>query len=324
MTAKPRALCLRPLADFEAVGVAVPDGVDVTYTRGDLPSRIPEDVSCLVLASAGPPLPAAVFSEAAGLRLLQYTGAGTDRVSIELAARLGCAVCNVPGASAPDVAAYVVIATGLLARNLLAGYALVRSGNFEKGRRELGPHLVRGFRGLRVGVVGLGSIGSEVTRLFHGLGASVGWFDRERLSGPAFARREPDLEALAARSDVLTIHVPLDASTAGLVGASELAALPPGAIIVNASRGGVLDEQAAVDALEAGHLGGLALDVFEQEPPDAGSAIVAAARRHPHRVLLTPHVAGVTLEASRQLFGRAWANVERVLVHGLEPCDRVA
>lgn len=323
MTRRPKVLCLRPLADFEAVGVAVPEGVDVLYTAGEVPERLAEDVSCVVLPSAGPPLAAASFSDLTALRLLQYTGAGTDRVTPEVVSRLGCAVCNVPGASAPDVAAYVVVTTGVLTRRLLAGDHFVRSGSFDAGRAELNAGKARGFRGLRAGVLGCGAIGTEVARLFHAMGASVSWFDKQPRSGLPFASAQPDLDSLAASSDVLSIHVPLDASTTGLVGAPELAALPQGAIVVNAARGGVLDEAAAIAALDRGHLGGLVLDVFEREPLEAGSPVLAAANRHPYDVVLTPHIAGVTLEASQLLFSRAWANVEGVLVHGREPHDRV-
>lgn len=322
---KCRILCLRPESDFTEVGVSVPGDLDVAY----LPDQrgvesLPPDLGCLVLPSVGRPLPESLFDGAQSLRLVQFTGAGVDRVPSAAVQRLGVAVCNVPGASAPDVAAYVVVTAGMLLRRLVVVHTLVTNGRYDDARRECSPKAVRGFRGLRVGVVGLGHIGGEVARAFHELGATPRWYDPAPVSGDGARRFEyADLPALLEWSEVVSLHVPLVSETRGLIGKEELALLPSGAILVNAARGGIVDEGAVVSALDAGHLGGVALDVYEHEPLAADSPLIAAATRHPGKLLLTPHVAGVTREASRILFERAWDNVHAVLIEGREPKHRV-
>ena len=327
-SAPPAVLCLRPRRDFEEAGVAVPDGLDVTFVADELAvAAIPPGTAGLVLPSAGARLAEDLFAGLERLRLIQYTGAGVDRVPEAVVARLGSVVCNVPGASAPDVAAYVVITAGALLRRLPLGDALTKAGRYREARAELAPAAARGFRGVTVGVVGLGGIGREVARLFEALGSRVVWADpavgETGGDSPGGWERLP-LPELLRRADVLTVHVPLTAETRGLIGAAELAALPPGAVVVQASRGGVIAEAALVEALDAGQLGGVALDVYTQEPLPADAPLLEAARRHPDRVILTPHVAGVTRDAARELYQRAWANVHQVLVAGATPRDRVA
>ena len=321
----PAVICLRPRRDFEQMGVAVPVDLDVTYFDDESGlERIGPDARAVVLPSAGPALSPEMFADARSLTLVQYTGAGIDRINDDVIAELGCAVCNVPGASAPDVASYVAVATGVLLRNLLTGDRLMKAGQFPEARGRMTPALVRGFRGLRVGVVGFGSIGLEVARTFHALGAEVMWYDPQPAATDASGLFERvDLEQLLDRSEVLSVHVPLLESTRGLIDAAALARLRPGAVVVNAARGGIIDEAALMAALDSSHLGGVVLDVFEAEPLPATSPLVAWAQGHPDRVLLTPHIAGVTPEASRVLFVEAWANVRAVLLEGSEPRHRL-
>ena len=128
---------------------------------------------------------------------------------------------------------------------------------------------------------------------------------------------------MLATSDVVTLHVPLVAATRGLIGEAELRRMPRDAILVNASRGGVVDEAALAAALEDGHLGGAVVDVYAQEPPPAQSPLLALPAGPADRVLYTPHIAGVAYEAARRLYTEAWANVRRVLVNGLPPENSV-
>ena len=321
----PSVVCLRPRRDFEQMGVAVPVDLDVTFFDDERGlERIGPDARAVVLPSAGPALSPEMFADARSLTLVQYTGAGIDRIKDDVIAELGCAVCNVPGASAPDVASYVAVATGVLLRNLITGNHLMKAGLFAEARSRMTPALVRGYRGLRVGVVGFGSIGLEVARTFHALGAEVMWYDPQPAAADASGLFERvDLEQLLERSEVLSVHVPLLESTRGLIDAAALARLRPGAVVVNAARGGIIDEAALMEALDSSHLGGVVLDVFEVEPLPATSPLVAWAQRHADRVLLTPHIAGVTPEASRVLFVEAWANVGAVLLEGSEPRHRL-
>jgi phosphoglycerate dehydrogenase-like enzyme len=131
------------------------------------------------------------------------------------------------------------------------------------------------------------------------------------------------LDRLLARSDVITVHVPLLPSTRNLLGEEQLRRMRRGALLINASRGGVVDEQALAAALAEGHLGGAAVDVYCQEPPPQDCPLLTLPPEAAGRVLLSPHIAGVTYEAARALYTQAWANVRRVLVEGLQAEHRV-
>ena len=231
------------------------------------------------------------------------------------------AVANVPAANTREVAEYVLLATGNLLRGLALADREIRAGRYREVRGRLTPAAVRSLHSATVGVVGLGQIGLAVARLFRAAGAQVGYSDpapATRLRPMSWGCRL-DLGGLLAGSDVVTLHVPLMAATRGLIGEAELRQMRPGAILVNASRGGVVNEAALAAALEDGHLGGAVLDVYTREPPPAGSPLLSLPASAADRVLYTPHIAGVAYEAARRLYTEAWANVRRVLVNGLPP-----
>ena len=187
-------------------------------------------------------------------------------------------------------------------------------------RGLLTPPAVRSLHSAAVGVVGLGQIGLAVARLFQAAGAQVGYSDpapRDPATAARLGLGLLDLGELLAGSDVVTLHVPLVPATRGLIGPAELGRMRPGAILVNASRGGVVDEAALAVALEDGQLGGAVLDVYAQEPPPAESPLLSLSPVAADRVLYTPHIAGVAYEAARRLYTEAWTNVHRVLVEGL-------
>jgi phosphoglycerate dehydrogenase-like enzyme len=178
-----------------------------------------------------------------------------------------------------------------------------------------------------VGVIGLGQIGLAVARLFQAAGAQVRYSDpapRDPAAAAALGVGRLGLGDLLSGSDVITLHVPLVAGTRGLIGEAELRRMRPGTILVNASRGGVVDEAALAAALEDGHLGGAVLDVYAQEPPPPQSPLLTLSAAAADRVLYTPHIAGVAYEAARRLYTEAWANVQRVLVGGQPPANPIS
>ena len=132
------------------------------------------------------------------------------------------------------------------------------------------------------------------------------------------------LDALLATSDVVSLHVPLLPGTRKLIGERELLLMKSGAILIQASRGGVVDEHALAAHLRSGHLGGAAIDVYASEPPALDNPLLALADLEvAHRVLFTPHIAGVTRQSAAFLLRSAWRNVERVLIAGEPPENRV-
>src|SRR5258707_10887455 len=184
--------------------------------------------------------------------------------------------------------------------------------------------MLAGIDGLTVGVIGFGTIGRAVAQAFQRMGANLCFFDPA--GDAAFAQsldaKGISLDELLSTSDVVSLHVPLLPATQNLIGAKELARMKPGAILIQGSRGGIVDEAALAASLSSGHLGGAAVDVYSTEPPSPDNPLLTLSGESASRLLLTPHIAGVTRQASAFLFRSAWQNVERVLAQGQPPLNR--
>ena len=320
-------LCLRPEADFARVAALPPASLNVRYAKPDdpaLPQRLGE-AAALVIPAVGPKLPGALF-DGCGLKLIQITGAGVDRLDEAALTALGIPVANVPGASNSAVAEYAVTAASMLLRRLAWADAEIGQGRYVDFRARMLADNLAGLEGLLVGIVGFGTIGTAVAHAFQRMGCRLCFYDpapRDVAAAQALGAQSMSLPELLAAADVVTLHVPLIAATRGMIGDAELAAMKPGAILVQAARGGIVDEAALARQLASGHLGGAAVDVYSTEPPAPDNPLIALAGEGARRLLLTPHIAGVTRQSSALLFRSAWQNVERVLVQGEPPLHRV-
>lgn len=320
-------VCLRPQADFARVDALAPSSLKVAYHRPDDPA-VPElmrQARALVIPAVGPKLPAALFEDSS-LELVQVTGAGLDRLDREVLSRLGIPVANVPGGSNNAVAEYAVTCASVLLRRLAWADAEIRRGNYGAFReRMLGDNLA-GLDGLLIGIIGFGTIGRAVAHAFHRVGCRICCHDpalSDPVSGAGLGARFLSLEELLSTADVITLHVPLLPSTKGLIGERELAIMKKGVVLVQASRGGIVDERALANRLSSGHVGGAAVDVYSSEPPAPDHPFFALEGDAARRLLLTPHIAGVTRQSAAFLFRSAWLNVERVLIKN-EPPQNVA
>jgi len=322
-----RVLCLRPEADFLKAGVAPPATLSITYRAPGDPdvAALLQEARALVIPAVGPKLEPGLF-EGGAVELVQVTGAGVDRLDAPAMKRLGIPVCNVVGGSNEAVAEYALTAALMLLRRFAWADAEIRAGNYKAFRGWMIEESLRGLNDLAVGVVGFGNIGQAVARAFQGMGSDILYYD----PAPANARVAAELDAkpmslheLLAASDVVTLHVPLLPETRGLIGADELARMKQDAVLVNAARGGIVDESALAMALNAGRLGGAALDVYENEPPPDSDPLLALDGEAAHRLLFTPHIAGVTRQSWATLFREAWNNVERAIMRGETPRYRV-
>ena len=256
------------------------------------------------------------FALAAGCRAVVQPTAGYDSIDVVAAGAAGIPVANVPGANARGVAEWVVMAALLLLKEVPAFDRELRDGRWlmveaaERGVFELGDRTV--------GIVGLGGIGHEVARRLLPFEPREIVFADEREVAAEIQRgyrvRRLELDELFAASDVVTLHVPLTAATSHLVGAERLRLLGPDGVLVNTSRGGVVDSAALRAALRSGQLKGAALDVFDDEPLGPG---------HPWadvpRLLLSPHLAGSTNESRERMIRRCFEAVAEVLRGGIPP-----
>jgi phosphoglycerate dehydrogenase-like enzyme len=319
-------VCLRPEADFQRVGALPPPSFTITY-RGPDDAELPalmKQARALVIPAVGPKLPAALF-EASTVKFVQVTGAGVDRLDEAALKRLGIAVANAAGGSNSAVAEYAVSCASILLRRFSWASAELHASRYEEFRKRMLADNLAGIEGLTVGVIGLGVIGLAVAQAFHAMGARICYFDpapREPKRAAAIDARAVTLDELLATSEVVTLHVPLLPATKGLIGDRQLAIMKPGAILINAARGGIVDETALAAHLASGHLGGAAVDVYSTEPPGADNPLFRLDGDAAQRTLLTPHIAGVTRQSFANLFRASWQNVARVL-GGEAPLNRV-
>ena len=314
----PDVICLRPLDDFAWVGVILPEALDIRAMEPESPElgEAMRSAKALVLPAVGPALQTGLFAGSA-IRLVQVTGAGIDRVDGAALAGLGIAVAGVPGRSALAVAEFVVATVSTLLRRLPESTAAIRAGEYMDIRGRMIRCGLNQFAGLTVGVVGFGIIGRATARQCSELGANVIFCDPAIDSGDSV-----ELGDLLARADIVTLHVPLQDGTRGLIGAAEIGLMKPDAVLVNVARGGIVDEAALAEALEAGRIGGAVVDVYSTEPPASDNPLLTVGDAAAQRLILTPHIAGVTRQAWAGLFSEAWDNVARVLLEG-EPARHV-
>ena len=318
-------LCLRPKADFERVDALPSSALAVRYHAPD-DAEVPQlmkRVEALVIPAVGGKLATSLFEDSA-LKLIQVTGAGLDRLDRDSVSRLGIPVANVPGNIA--VAEYCVAGALMMLRRFAWADAEIKGGRYTGFRARMLADNLAGLEGLRVGVVGFGVIGAAVAQAFHQAGSRIVYFDPAPADAVAIAATQAEplgLDALLETADVVTLHVPLLPATQGLIGARELNRMKPNAVLIQASRGGIVDEAALAQHLAAGKLGGAVVDVYSTEPPQPDNPLLGLNGEAAQRLLLTPHIAGVTRQSSAYLFRSAWRNVERVLVEHAPPLHRV-
>lgn len=255
------------------------------------------------------------------LSFVMSPSVGLDNLDLEALTAAGVVVANTAGLNAPSVAEWCLGAAFAVARSITWVDGRVRAGDWpqlelpERGTTEIG--------GLRVGVVGFGAVGSRVARLFAAVGCDVAYWTRTRReSGDEAGPIWLPLPELVRRSDILVVNIALTPQTRGLISAAAIADLPRGAIVVDASRGGIVDHLALLGSIETGRLRGAAIDVFETEPLPLDSPL-----RSSERILLSSHAAATTAQAVGRIFGLVGNNVRRAIagepvasvVNGLNP-----
>ncbi|MFC4170081.1 phosphoglycerate dehydrogenase [Teichococcus aestuarii] len=220
---------------------------------------------------------------------------GTNQVDLATAKRLGIPVFNAPFSNTRSVAELVMGEIVMLLRRIPDRSRSAHDGGWDKSATHS-----REVRGKTLGIVGYGNIGSQLSVLAEAFGMRVIYYDTVPKLGHGNAVAAASLRDLLAAADVVSLHVPETAETTGLIGAAELAAMRPGAILINNARGRVVDLDAVAVALREGHLLGAAADVFPEEPKRNGERFVSPLQGLPN-VILTPHIGGSTEEAQERI-----------------------
>lgn len=265
--------------------------------------RESRDVDVVIVRAVLPP---EMFAGNHSIRAAIRHGAGLDMIPVEAATAAGVLVANLPGANARSVAEHVIFTALALLRGFRRIDNDLRKNGWFAGREH--ANAARELAGKTVGIVGMGAIGREVAAVGHyGFGLNVLGASRGGKNFPDYARAVP-LDVLVAESDVIVLACPLTPDTVGLMSRQRIFSMKPGAILVNVSRGPVIDDEALIDCLGEGRIGGAALDVFTRQPlaPD-----------HPYlgfdNVIVTPHLAGITEESMMRMGVGAAEEALRVL-----------
>jgi len=274
---------------FSAAGYSQIELHSKALPEDELKARIAE--AHIVGIRSRTQLSADVLTHAKRLMAVGCFCIGTNQVDLEAAELAGIPVFNAPYSNTRSVAELVIAEAIMLTRGIPQKNAECHRGGWSKS--AAGSHEVRGKT---LGIIGYGHIGTQVGVMAEAMGMQVIFHDIETKLSLGNARAAIDLDDLLARADIVTVHVPETPATQWLIGAPQLARMRPGAHLINAARGTVVDIDALDAALRSGHIGGAALDVFPVEPKGNGDAFVSPLTAHDN-VILTPHVGGSTLEA---------------------------
>lgn len=248
------------------------------------------------------PLTGADLLRGTRLRLVHKFGAGVNTIDVDTATQRGVAVANMPGANAPSVAEGAVLLMLAALRRLPVLDRATRESRGWPSDPQLGD-TVRDIGACTVGLVGYGNVAKHVAGILAAMGATVLHTSTCDDGLPGWR----PLSELLAASDIVSLHLPLTAQTDGLLGVEALAHMKPGAVLVNTSRGAIVDEDALVDALRGGRLGAAGLDVFAVEPVPAHNPLLSM-----DNVVLTPHVSWYTVDTMRRYLVEAVANCRRL------------
>ena len=293
---------------IETIAAAIPPEWRLSVAQGqsaDDKARALRDADVVFVMAA--PMPAALIDAAPRLRFIQKLGAGIDRIDIDHCSARGIGVARLQAGNSIPVAEHTLLLMLAACRRLPLLDRQTRSGGWDK---EAARGVSRQIHGKTVGIVGFGAIGQAVAGLLAGFGAHILYYDPRQASAEVerrFGVTYAPLDVLTSRSDIVSLHLPLMKETARIFDAARIAAMKPGAILINCARGGLVDEAALHDALVRGHVFAAGIDAFEQEPP-TGSPLLGL-----DQTVVTPHTAGGTIDNFKPVVERAVQNTRRFL-----------
>jgi len=253
-------------------------------------------------------LPAVLLEQLPKLKLVAVAATGVDHVDLDAARRLDIGVCNVRDYATHSVPEHVFAVLLALRRNLIAYAAAARDGTWSQAENFcLHNWPIEDLAGSTLGIIGGGALGQSVAKLGAAFGMRVLLAEQR---GASLRPGRTTFEKVLSEADVLSLHVPLTHATRNLIGAAELARMQPSAILINSARGGVVDEEALVEALRVGRLAGAAVDVLSIEPPPVDHPLLNA---NLPNLLVTPHIAWASRQAQQKLADEVVENITAFL-----------
>lgn len=316
----PTVVSLVPKERFQKTNVTLPAGWKFIFlepSNEDDIIRACRGADFLLALSGFSPvgISARVIENIPSVMLVQMDGVGCDPVDLAAAARCKLPVANNAGQNAGSVAELIIGLIVALQRHVIESDREIKAGNYSRIRGRLIKQGLMEICDAEIGLVGLGAIGRKVAQVAGMLGARLSYYDAYRAAEDVEAELRVQyrpLDELLAGSDIISLHVPLTENTRDLIGRRELGLMRPGAILINTARGEVVDQAALAEALESGRLGGAAIDTLSPEPPPPGHPLLNLSPAAREKLIITPHLAGVTTGAFRRMLQNALANMAGV------------
>ena len=303
-----------PGEDLEGVSIVSYNGT----SRADLLEAVSDADVILGDYTNNIAMDADVIQAARKCLLIQQPSTGFQHIDVEAAAKEGIPVASIAGANTDAVAEHTIMLMLACLKNLTLAHEKTRRG--EWAQDEMSLYGVLELQNKTLGIIGLGRIGKEVARRAKAFGPKMIYYDTNRLEPEAERELEVayrDLDQLVAESDIITIHTPSTPQTVSLINSARIAKMKVNAVVINVSRGGIVNEAALAEALKEKRIRGAAFDVFSEEPPDRSNPLLNAPN-----VVLTPHIAGATNESRDRITDMSIDNVMSVL-RGREPTNVV-
>jgi len=316
----PAIVSLVPRDRFIKTRVNIPDGWKFIFldkfNEADIIKTCRGADFLLALSGFSPTeITAHVIKNISSVKMIQMDGVGYDTVDVDAAAKHFLPVANNAGQNAGPVSELIIGMIVALQRCVLVSDREIKAGNYNRLRGQLIETGLREIYGTKLGLVGLGAIGRQVAKVAGMLGAELYYYDvyraAENMEVELGVRYKP-LDELLTESEIISMHVPLTEQTRGMIGRREFSLLRPGTIFINTARGEVVDQTALAEFLENGHLGGAAIDTLSPEPPPPGHPLLNLSPTAREKLLLTPHLAGVTTGAFRRMLLNALDNMASV------------
>ncbi len=310
-----KVVCLRPKHDFDRAKVEIPESFNILffpqYDEKEVGDAV-ADADFILAPSHNPPITAKLIDRAKSLKMIQLCGSGYEKVDLKAASRAGVLVARSAGQNSQAVAQLAFVLMTMLNRGIMEADREIKKGNYQAVREKLRKEGTYELENLNLGIVGVGPMGKEMARIGAFFGARLFYFDILRLSADQEKEMKltfTEFDELLKISDVLTLHVPLNAKTKNMIGRRELSMMKKSAVLINTSRGALIDEEALMEALKARRLKGAALDVFDPEPLPADHPFLSLAPEVLDRLIMTPHLGGTTKQSQNRMFQEAINNI---------------
>lgn len=269
----------------------------------------------LLVGSAGHPVLAEAINAFSSIKMIHVEGVGFNEVDIVAAAKRGIPVCNNRAVNNGAVAEHTIgLILAALRRTCVVDHK-IKQKQYETCKNEFSKQGEHELAGLHVGLVGIGAIGREVVKRLSNWGCKISYYDAFPLSPEEEEKLQVnymELEELFKTCDIISLHVPATSSTYGMISQKQLSQMKPSAILVNTARGELVDQAALAHALESNEISAAALDTIYPEPPSENHPLLSLSSKASNKLILTPHIGGVTDEAFRRMLQGTVQNVQRM------------